>query len=128
MIRNLTNECSRKGLGDFSVTRIVGGYWNKVDGSDIEIDMVAVDETNRRVRFGSCKRRADAHDRASIEGFKDHVRRFMATKIGLPMIDWRIEFVAYAPRFSPEQRSRIVAQGCLAIDLGDFRALISRAA
>ena len=53
MIRSVTEECSRKGVGDFAVTQLVDGYWNKADGSDIEIDLVAWNTDDRVVRFMS---------------------------------------------------------------------------
>ncbi|MCP5371030.1 MAG: hypothetical protein H6907_04785 [Hyphomicrobiales bacterium] len=62
MVRGLTEEASRKGVGDFLLTDLVRGYWNKADGSDIEIDLVALNDEDRVVRFGSCKRSAAAHD------------------------------------------------------------------
>jgi AAA+ ATPase superfamily predicted ATPase len=45
----LYEERSRKGLGDFSLTDRISGYW---DRSDVEIDLVAIDEESQRIRFG----------------------------------------------------------------------------
>lgn len=72
LVRQITEECSRKGVGDFPLTELVAGYWNKADGSDIEIDMIALDEANRRIRFGSCKRSASAHDSQALASLEEH--------------------------------------------------------
>jgi len=55
---------SRKGKGDFELSELRLGYWNRPrDAANaIEIDLVALDEPNKRIRFGSCKRTASAHD------------------------------------------------------------------
>lgn len=73
MIRLLTEECSRKGVGDFPLTDLVRGYWNKADGSDIEIDIVAYNDETATLRLGSCKRRASAHTHTALNTFDDHV-------------------------------------------------------
>ena len=52
----LYEERSRRALGDFDLTRRIDGFW---DRGNVEIDLVAFDEDNRRIRFGSCKRNAD---------------------------------------------------------------------
>lgn len=120
LVRQITEECSRKGVGDFPLTELVAGYWNKADGSDIEIDMIALDETNRRIRFGSCKRSATAHDSQALATFEEHVARFLATKTGAPYRDWRIEKAVYAPIFSSFEREALGRAGMLCIDMDDF--------
>lgn len=120
LVRQITEECSRKGVGDFSLTQLVSGYWNKADGSDIEIDMVALDETDRRIRFGSCKRSASAHDAASLGGFEVNVGRFLTTKTGAPYRDWTIEKVLYAPVISAEDRQAHGRRGLTCVDMTDF--------
>ncbi|WP_198033174.1 DUF234 domain-containing protein [Methylosinus sp. PW1] len=120
LVRQITEECSRKGVGDFPLTELVAGYWNKADGSDIEIDMIALDETNRRIRFGSCKRSASAHDTQALASFEEHVARFLATKTGAPYRDWRIEKAVYAPIFSSFEREALGRAGMLCVDMDDF--------
>jgi uncharacterized protein len=120
MVRQITQECSRKGVGDFSLTELVSGYWNKADGGDIEIDMVALDETNRGIRFGSCKRAATAHDGDSRKKFEDHVGRFLATKTGARFRDWSIQKALYAPAYSEEQKTYFESKGFHCVDLDDF--------
>ncbi len=109
-----------QGVGDFSLTEVVSGYWNKADGGDIEIDMVAIDETNRRMRFGSCKRAARSHDRDALKKFDQHVGRFLATKTGAPFREWNVERVLYAPLFTDAERAALSWDGFICVDLVDF--------
>lgn len=120
LVRQITEECSRKGVGDFSLTQLVAGYWNKADGTDIEIDMIALDETNRRIRFASCKRSAGAHDSSSLASFENHVERFLATKAGARFRGWAIEKALYAPAFSPSDRKTLAYAGVICLDMLDF--------
>nr|WP_159727769.1 DUF234 domain-containing protein [Methylosinus sp. Ce-a6] len=120
LVRQIAEECSRKGVGDFSLTQLVAGYWNKADGSDIEIDMIALDETERRIRFGFCKRSAGAHNSQALASFEDHVARFLATKTGAPYRDWKIEKALYAPIFSSTQREALGRGGMVCVDMTDF--------
>ncbi len=99
----LYEERSRKGLGDFPLTNRILGYWDK---NDTEIDLVAVDETDRRLRFGTCKR-SPGKLIADINNFKGHVARFLQTFREYQ--DWQVEHVAIAPRLGNEQR-RILTQ------------------
>jgi hypothetical protein len=82
MIRQLTEEASRKGVGDFALTDFVHGYWNKADGSDIEIDLVAINDDDEVIRFGSCKRNPKSHTGDELGKFEGHIERFLKTKKG----------------------------------------------
>jgi hypothetical protein len=53
----------------------IQGYW---DRSELEIDLVAVHEPDRRIRFGSCKR-SPSKLLADITNFREHVARFLDT-------------------------------------------------
>jgi AAA+ ATPase superfamily predicted ATPase len=117
MVKALTEECSRKRVGDFPLSAIVRGYWNKPDGSDIEVDVVAYDENRRVVRFGSCKRAADGHEYASFDG---HIARFLRTAEGRRFAGWTIEKALYSPRFDGAARARHEANGYRCIDLSNF--------
>ncbi len=127
MIRALTEECSRKDVGDFALTDVVRGYWNKPDGSDVEIDLVACNEEDASIRFGSCKRNARAHSKHELSVFEAHVERFLKTKEGRRFSDWSIEKALYSPKFIPEQRASLEDQGYLCRDLGDFAGFLSQA-
>ncbi len=37
MTQLCVQEMSKRGVGDFELTEVIQGYWNKPDGSDIEI-------------------------------------------------------------------------------------------
>jgi AAA+ ATPase superfamily predicted ATPase len=120
MIRGLTVECSRKGVGDFTLSQMVNGYWNS---ADIEIDLIAINEDERVIRFGSCKRNAAKHfdDLANFDG---HIGRFMKTREGRPFADWRIEHALYSPLFATEQRASLADKGYLCRDLLDFKSFL----
>jgi AAA+ ATPase superfamily predicted ATPase len=112
----LYEERSRKSLGDFALTARIQGYW---DRGDTEIDLVALDESAQRIRFGSCKRSADrlVADIAVLDG---HVARFLATHRKYE--GWTVDKVGIAPTISPEVRARLKTAGHLAQDLSDLTA------
>lgn len=110
----LYEERSRKGIGDFAMTERIQGYW---DRRDVEIDLVAVDEDSRRIRFGTCKRSASKllRDLGNCDG---HIERFLEVHAGY--CGWEIERVAIAPVLEGKARVAIEAAGYLAQDLGDL--------
>lgn len=120
MIRLLIEECSRKSVGDFPLTDMVRGYWNKADGSDIEIDIVAYNDETATVRFGSCKRSASAHSDLAINGFDDHVDKFLQTSVGRRFSNWTVERALYSPAFENEHRTELGSQGYVCRDISDF--------
>lgn len=126
MVREATEEASRTGGGDFPVTDLVRGYWNRPRGGDgsIEIDLVAWNEDGQRVRFGSCKRSEAQHDRTSRRHFRRHVERFLSTRAGNRFRTWAREFALFAPVFSPHRRSELEDGGWLCRDLADFRRML----
>lgn len=125
LIRKLHQECSRKGKGDFELSSMQLGYWNRPkDASrNIEIDVVALDETNKRVRFGSCKRSADAHTNTSVAEFERHVEGFISARQHRHMQDWTKEMVLFSPTFTQGDRTHFTAKGYIARDLNDYAAL-----
>jgi hypothetical protein len=110
----LYEERSRKGIGDFPLTNRILGFWDK---SDTEIDLVAVNETDRRLRFGSCKR-SPGKLIADINHFKGHVTRFLETFREYQ--DWQIEHVAIAPQLDTQQRSVLARHNIIPQDLVDL--------
>jgi hypothetical protein len=98
----------------------VRGYWNKSDGSDIELDLIAFDETSKSVRFGSCKRSAAAHDAAALASFSGHIERFLRTGEGRRFSGWRIERALFAPLFPGEEKMRHSQGGFVVRDLRDY--------
>ncbi len=120
LVRQAIQECSRKGVGDFVLSEMVSGFWNKADGGDIEIDVVALDAERKIIRFGSCKRNEDKHNAAELAVFEGHVTRFQATKTGQRFQGWSIEKALYSPGFSDITRQRLDGIGYVLIDLDDF--------
>jgi AAA+ ATPase superfamily predicted ATPase len=116
LVGTLYEERSRKGVGDFALTERIRGYW---DRGDTEIDLVALNETARVIRFGSCKRSAAelVGDLAVLDG---HVERFLDQFPAYRR--WSVEKVSLAPRIPPEVRRALVERGRLAQDLNDLTA------
>lgn len=110
----LYEERSRLGVGDFALTRRIEGYW---DRNDTEIDVVALNEDDNIIRFGSCKRNADRLV-ADLTNQNGHVERFLqAHRV---YRDWKIERVAIAPRIEKTTRDHLQMHGVIPQDLGDL--------
>ncbi len=116
LIGLLYEERSRKGVGDFSLTSRIQGYW---DRGDTEIDLVAIDEERRQIRFGSCKRSADRL-LSDINVLDGHVARFLG--VYPKYASWRIEKVSIAPVISAEVRKRLQDAGHVPQDLAELIA------
>ena len=110
----LYEERSRKGVGDFPLTGRIQGYW---DRSDTEIDLVAINETDRRLRFGSCKR-SPSRLLSDVNNFRGHVERFLDTF--RQYRDWKIERVGIAPRLSSDERDVLKRHDVIPQDLVDL--------
>ena len=123
MVRDATEEASQAGGGDFPLTDRVRGYWNRPRSAPkaVEIDLVAWNDDDRRVRFGSCKRDPDRHDAGSLRAFRGHVDRFLATRAGRRFQGWRQDLALFSPRFPEERRANLEAEGWTCRDLDDFR-------
>jgi uncharacterized protein len=112
----LYEERSRKGLGDFSLTARIEGYW---DRRDVEIDLVAIDEDAQRIRFGTCKRSA-SRLRGDLDGCLTNIAVFLNEH--RQYHGWTVERVAIAPVIEEEARREIEARGFIAQDLRDLTA------
>jgi hypothetical protein len=125
LIRSLHVECSKKGKGDFELSDIELGYWNKPRDAarSIEIDVVALDSANRRVRFGSCKRAASAHDGTALRAFRGHVEAFLSSKEGKPLKGWSHELALFSPEFTPDEAVHLETEGFICKDLRSFAVL-----
>ncbi len=126
LIRQLHAEMSRKGLGDFELSDLKLGYWNRPRdvSKAIEIDLVALDEPNQRIRFGSCKRDETAHDSAALAKFDQHVAHFLAAREHAHLRDWAQEKVLFSPVFTPSHRAVLHGKGYACKDFNDFAALV----
>ena len=116
LVALLYEERSRKGVGDFPLTYRVQGFW---DRGDTEIDLVAIAEDERRIRFGTCKRSADKLV-ADVDVLDGHVTRFLAAHPRYR--GWTIERVSIAPALTPDVRARLRTAGHIAQDLTDLTA------
>ncbi|MHB8874247.1 MAG: ATP-binding protein [Myxococcaceae bacterium] len=116
LVATLYEERSRKGLGDFSLSSRITGYWNS---ADTEIDLVAIDRPGKRIRLGGCKR-SEERLVGDITNFDGHVARFL--KAFPEYGAWRVEKVALAPAMGAAVRKSLEAAGYLAQDLGDLTA------
>jgi len=110
----LYEERSRKGIGDFPITHRVQGFWDK---SGTEIDLVAVNEAERAIRFGSCKRSAKKL-LSDVNNFKQHVGRFLQTMRQYQ--GWTQQHVGTAPVLDAEQRAILAGHDIIPQDLNDL--------
>lgn len=110
----LYEERSRKGLGDFPITHRIQGYWDKAGN---EIDLVAVNESTKSIRFGSCKR--SPHRLLSdVNNFKQHVDRFLQN---MPKYEgWTKQYVGISSELTTEQRSILSGHDIIPQDLNDL--------
>ncbi|WP_126148346.1 ATP-binding protein [Synechococcus elongatus] len=114
LVAQLYQERSRRGIGDFGLSEAVRGWW---DRQDIEIDLVAIDADQQRLRLGSCKRSATALIQ-DLPRFDGHIHRFL--KLQPRFQHWTVEKVAIAPVLSTEQRQAAELAGYLPQDLNDL--------
>ena len=118
LVGTLYEERSRKGVGEFALTRRVEGHW---DRNDTEIDLVALNDDDKVIRFGTCKR-SQSKLVADLDGFDGHIDRFLqAHKV---YRSWAVEKVAIAPTISDDRRRLITKRGYLAEDLNDLAAAL----
>lgn len=110
----LYEERSRLGVGDFPVSERIRGYW---DRADVEIDPVAVNEEERRIRFGTCRRNQERLP-GSIDALTRSAGRFLDSHTRFNA--WRAEYVAIAPTINPDMRTALAARGVIAQSLSDL--------
>ncbi len=114
LVGHLYEERSRKGIGDFPLTDRIEGFW---DRSGTEIDLVALNKTDKVIRFGSCKRSGEKLV-ADVVVFDGHIQRFLDQ---FPAYrSWRIERVSMAPSVPSGVRAQLEAQGRLVHSLADL--------
>lgn len=114
LIAQLYEERSRRGIGDFPLTERIDGYW---DRGDVEIDLVAVNAEERRLRLGSCKRNPQKLA-GSIKALNRSAERFV--KAHPRFAEWQIEYAAIAPRISQDERARLEGMAVIPQSLGDL--------
>ncbi len=126
MIRDASEEASRTGEADFPITDRLRGFWNRPRNGPqtMEIDFIAWNDDDRRVRFGSCKRNPEGHDPKSLHVFRNNVESFLSTRKGKRFREWEHEFALFSPSFSKEKRQALEAASWVCRDLGDFRRML----
>lgn len=114
LVALIYEERSRKGLPGFSLSRRIEGFW---DRSDIEIDLIAINESEQKIRFGSCKRSGDKVVEA-ISSLKQCSQKFLRK---FPKYkNWNIEYAVIAPKISAEIRPLIAKQNVIPEDFSDL--------
>lgn len=117
LAHTLYEERSRKAVGDFSLTKNISGYWDK---AGTEIDLIALNEDDKVIRFGSCKRDAGKLI-GGLSLFDGHIERFLERKQS-EFGSWKKEKVAISPRLDAEHRKAIERKGYIPQDLNDLSA------
>lgn len=118
MAGRLYEEISRKGKGDFPLSERIKGYW---DRAGVEIDLVALSEETRRIRFGTCKRNPEklvgslANLRRCAQAFLAHHSRFST---------WGVEYVAIAPTIGTDIRIQLRHEQALPQSIADLLSLL----
>ncbi|MGZ3457273.1 MAG: ATP-binding protein [Archangium sp.] len=110
----LYEERSRLGLGDFALTQQVKGWW---DRNDTELDLVALNDDERILRLGTCKRSPERLVK-DLGRFDGHIQRFLTVEQRYR--SWKVERVAISPVLSEDQRKAIQAAGYIPQDLVDL--------
>lgn len=105
LVGQLYEELSRKSLGDFPLSDRITGYW---DRAGVEIDLVAVSEPERRIRFGTCKRNPEKLMR-SLAALKANAHAFLLHH--KPFQNWAVEYCAIAPAIPEALGAQIAAEG-----------------
>jgi hypothetical protein len=116
LVAALYEERSRKGLAGFALSHRVDGFW---DSSGTEIDLVAVDDEARTIRFGSC-RRAPNKLLSSLKPTEEHIVRFLAQQPDYA--SYSLEKVALAPTISTELAASLRSKGWIHEDLASLTA------
>jgi uncharacterized protein len=122
LVGQLYQERSREGVGDFPLSALIHGFWDK---AGTEIDLVAVDADDQRLRLGSCKRNPAKLIR-DLTSFDAHIGRFLELHERRYQ-GWTVERVAIAPDLDTASRKAIEAQGYIAQDLRDLTRELPRA-
>ena len=112
----LYEERSRLGLGDFALSERIQGYW---DRGDVEIDLVAINKSEKRIRFGTCKRNPERLT-PSITALKAGAESFLRSHDRFQ--SWEIEFVAISPSIPRGIRAALADSQVHAQDVRDLTA------
>jgi AAA+ ATPase superfamily predicted ATPase len=114
LVAALYAERSRKGLGDFAMTHQIAGFW---DRKDTEIDLVALDEDTRTIRFISCKRDS-ARLRGEYARLARHVERFLT--VHAHYRSWNLQYRGCSVSIAPDLRAELEREPWQVEDLDDL--------
>ncbi len=98
-------ERSRLQIGEFAVSRRIQGFW---DRGDTEIDLVVLNDDEKRIRFITCKRDAQKLP-GSMAGLRRAANVFLSAHPAYA--SWEQEWAGVAPAIAPEVRNQMAAQG-----------------
>lgn len=114
MVGNIYEELSRKNKGDFQLSHKIAGYW---DRKDTEIDLIAISDFSKTIRFGSCKRNALRLEKSlpglfkSSETFLNAHRQFQ---------HYKTEYAAIAPEISANVQHNLAKNGIIVQPLSNL--------
>ncbi len=114
LVGQLYEERSRGGIGDFPLGERIQGYWDK---AGTELDLVALNEDEKRVRLASIKRDPDRL-LENIANLKGHAERFLEASPRLR--GWKAELVGVSVRLDAARRRVLSRNGVLPQDLDDL--------
>jgi AAA+ ATPase superfamily predicted ATPase len=112
----LYEERSRRGIGDFRLTERIKGYW---DRADVEIDLVALNEDENRIRFGTCKRNAQRLI-GDVDNLLLGAARFL--EMHQRFANWKVDYVAIAPDIDGDVRRALADRNVIGQSLPDLYA------
>lgn len=104
LVRNLIRQRSREGLLDFNLTQDIEGYWND---KELEIDLILIDDLNRRVCFGSCKRQGSKLLK-EVDFLPQKVSQLLKRKPFQQFFNWTHDYILVAPEVPLEVHRHIV--------------------
>jgi hypothetical protein len=111
-----TKSVAAKPSATFPLSERIKGYW---DRSATEIELVALNASDRVIRLGSCKRSAAELVR-DVPVFCGNIERFLHQ---FPeYAGWRVECVSLAPHVPQDVRQEIERHGSPLQDLNDLTA------
>ncbi|MCC6400370.1 MAG: ATP-binding protein [Flavobacteriales bacterium] len=112
LVATIYEERGRKGLPGFTLSKRIEGYW---DRGDVEIDLVALNDEDQVIRFGSCKRDPDLHTTGELGRFDGHIERFL---IAFPKYrHWTMEKTAITTEHTPDTMKACATAGYISEDL-----------
>lgn len=108
LVKRIYSERSRLDIGDFSLTHMPEGYW---DRQDVEIDLVAINDSDQIIRFVTCKRNPEKLP-GSCRKLKMDAKQFLSKHFKFN--SYQVEYVAISTAISPAIAQQINSSGVIA--------------